>query len=82
VSDIVRVWDSGARELVRLVEKGRKKREKKVEASGAAKDICRNSGGDVLDKKWGCRRQWMRVFLQVMAICGLKGEYEYSWRSQ
>lgn len=35
-----------------MVEKGRKKREKIVEASGAAKDI-RNSGGDELDKKWG-----------------------------
>lgn len=56
VPDILRDGDSGARERVGLVEKGRKKREKKVEASGAAKDICGNSGGDVLDKKWGCCR--------------------------
>lgn len=43
---------SGARDRVGLVEKGRKKREKIVEASGAAKDI-RISGGDVLKQKWG-----------------------------
>jgi hypothetical protein len=41
---------------------GRKKREKIVEASGAAKDI-RISGGDVLDMKWGvcgfaCVKGW------------------------
>ena len=43
-SDILRDCVSGERERVGVVEKGRKKREKSVEASGAAKDI-RNSGG-------------------------------------
>lgn len=51
VSDMLCDWVSGARERVEPVEKGRKKREKSVEAVGAAKDI-RNSSGDVLVKKW------------------------------
>lgn len=59
VSDILRDCVSGVEEKAELVEKERKKREKRVEATGAAKVICRNSGdgGDVLDK-WG--RSWVR----------------------
>lgn len=45
VSDILRDWDSGAREKVgALVENGRRRREKRVEVIGAAKDICRIVG--------------------------------------
>jgi hypothetical protein len=48
VPDILQDCVSGLKEKAEL-EKGRKKREKMVEATGA-KFICRNSdGGDVLD---------------------------------
>lgn len=44
VVDMLRACDSGVTDRMgELVEKGRKMREKKVEAIGAAKDICHNN---------------------------------------
>jgi hypothetical protein len=60
VVDILRACDSGVTERMgELVEKGRKRRDKKVEATGAAKDICQNYFWIRVEISWMRSGEWM-----------------------